>query len=269
MAIDSTLFGCDIPAATYTAGDIVPMSLIAGPANVRSGRGTAILKRILGGSITYNSNNSTQWRIHVKNADWIDDAMVVAGLLNNATTLDDHSGSVRLGNNDGLTQNSSWEAWAECIVGGTPTGAISLAALIDVDYPEVSSVIDPDKLTGVPASIPMDITAAPINLIGGFTSATWFNRNVDYLKAGYKYALQEISLMCATSASGFIKLSNAAGMGGLSRIVPINNGDSNIRESIGYASILEKGPMDIGLMLFATAAGTANVYMIHDFVKKK
>lgn len=270
--IDSSLFIAALPAATYAAGDIVPLSIKEGPSVVRSGRGSAILKRILGGNIEYRSGNATQWRIHVKNSDWIDDAMVVNANLNSGVALDQHSGGIRLGNNTPLTPNSSWDVFAECIVGGTATNDIDLYALIDVDYPQVSSIIDPDALQGIPASIPHDLTGAVINAAGSAPSATWEVVNVDYLKAGYQYALQEITVISAQAdVTGFVAISNAAGMGGLQRIVPICSGLANIRQTIEYCSLLVKGPMDIKTMFFAGIGTptTANVAMIHDFVKRR
>ena len=270
MSVDSTLFAADLPAGTYTTGQIVNLGCIKGPANVRSGRGSAILKRIMGGVLTLASGSATWWRIHVKNSDWIDEAMCLTADLGNTAVLDQHSGCVRLGNNDALTPNSSWEVYAECIIGGTTTGDNSIFALIDVDYPQVSAITDPDKLTGVPASIAFD-RSLPVNKYGTMTSSAFTNESVDYLKAGYQYALQEMSIMSSIGGGlvGFIALSNAAGMGGLTRIVPVAGNPSAIRQTIEYATILVKGPMDVCTLLFNASASTTNITMIHDFVKRK
>ena len=75
--------------------------------------------------------------------------------------------------------------------------------------------------------------------------------------------------MNGAGTAGFIYLSNAAGMGGLSRVIPVNAVSSAIRTTIEYASKLVKGPMDVGVMMFAAVATTADLYMIHDFVKRK
>lgn len=270
--IDSSLFVGTIPAGTYAAGDVVPLAIKEGPAVVRSGRGSAILKRILGGQTAAVTGNTTLWRIHVKNSDWIDDAMIVNGPLNNGTALDQHSGNVRIGNNSNLTPNSSWEVYAECVRGGSPTAALDLFALIDIDYPQVASIIDPDTLQGVPASIAFDIASAPINAVGTIAAAGWVTTNVDYLKAGYQYALQEMTMMADTTndVTGFVAICNAAGMGGLERIVPVATGITNIRETIEYCSILVKGPMDVKTMFFTSSSITsANIAMIHDYVKRK
>jgi len=264
MAIDSTLFAADLPAGTYAVGDTIPLGVVYGPANVRSGRGTAKLKRIFSGLL---AGNNTLWRVHVKNSDWIDEAVNFSGYLDQTTCMDVHSGMCQFGNDADLTPNSSWMVYAECVQGATSTVATSVFALIDVDYPQVSAITDPDKLQGLPTSINLDVAGAPVNAHGSMTTSTWKTINVDYLKAGYQYCLQEISVIGGFSC-GFVALSNAAGMGGLSRIIPVNTISSAIRATVEYASKLVKGPMDVGLFLFAAAATTTNVAMTHDYVKR-
>ena len=266
MAIDSTLFAVDLPAGTYTAGDVFPLSVVYDPASVRSGRGTAKLKRIFSGLL---ASGNLVFRIHVKNSDWIDEAVNLTGFLDNTTCMDVHSGMCQFGNDADLTPNSAWQVYAECVEGATTTAANSAFALIDIDYPQVSAITDPDKLQGTPTSIVFDMPAVSINANGSMTTATWKTVNVDYLKAGYQYCLQEISArVTSTNAQGFIALSNAAGMGGLSRVIPVNNTTSAIRATVEYASKLVKGPMDVGVFLFAATATTSNVVMVHDYVKR-
>ena len=266
MAIDSTLFAADLPAGTYTVGDVIPLGVVYGPANVRSGRGSAILKRIFSGMFTANGTN---WRIHVKNSDWIDEAINFSGYLDQSTCLDTHTGMCQFGNDANLTPNSGWQVYAECVNGATTTAGNSLFALIDIDYPQVSAITDPDKLQGIPTSISLDVPNCPINAYGTMGSSTWKTVNVDYFKAGYQYCLQEIATFSPTAYVGFVSLSNAAGMGGLSRIVPVNNITSGIRATVEYASKLVKGPMDISTFLFNTTASTATFHMLHDYVKRQ
>lgn len=264
MAIDSTLFAADVASgAAVNVGDIVPLTCVYGPANVRSGRGAAKLKRIFSGVI---SAANALWRIHVKNSDWIDETVNIAGGLDQATCMDVHSGMCQFGNDDNLTPNSAWQVYAECIEGAASLNiSTSLFALIDVDYPQVSAITDPDKLQGTPTSIVMDVANTPINANGTMTTSNWKVVNTDYFKAGYQYCLQEIGIRGGT---GFIALSNAAGMGGLSRVIPVNNTATAIRNTVEYASKLVKGPMDVGLFLFAASATTATVMMVHDYVKR-
>lgn len=267
--IDSSLFGYDLPAGTYAVGDVVELKPIAGPANVRSGRGAAILKRIMGGSL--RSGQQTVWQIEVQNSDWIDEADVLASSITALTTLDEHSAAIRAGNDCPLTPNSSWKVTATCIVGATSTAPESIFALIDVDYPAVSGIVDPDNLTGIPTSIKFNKTGEVTNPLGSITTSNFSTVNVDQFKAGYKYALQEINYSSgSTATTGFVALSNAAGMAGLTRILPVSSPYTGIRQTVKYASLLVKGPMDIKTMIFndTASAGTANIFIIQDFVKR-
>lgn len=268
MAIDSTLFAADIPAGTYAVGDVVQLVNVDGPANVRSGRGVAKLKSIACAQI-----NSTApfWRIHVKNSDWIDDVASFAAPAgnNSATTFDEESGAMQGGHDCNLTPNSGWQIYAECIVGGSPTAANSIFCLIDVDYPEVGGVTDPKKAVGFPTSISYDVANLPTAAVGTMTTAAWNTKNVDYFKAGYRYVLDAVEFATGPNVVGFIAFSNAAGMGGLTRIIPVTSILQAIRYSVRYSSVLVKGPMDVKLKIFQTTAGTIDVTMSHDYVKQK
>lgn len=273
MAVDTSLFGVDLPAGTYAVGDKVQLKCVAGPEVVRSGRGAAILKRISVGRLCSVSGSFSLWKISVKNSDWIDPSISVGAEIKQATIFDERSGANASGNNCPLTPNSSWEVIAECVYGGTTTVANSLYCMVDVDYPSVSSIIDPDALQGVPTSIEHAKTGITVNAMGTITTSGWIVDNVDIFKAGYEYALTKTEL---TSASvyvvGFIALSSAAGMGGLTRIMPITAGVEQIRQRVEYASKLNKGPMDIKFMLFNDTAGTAttdNIDLIMDYVKRR
>lgn len=270
MAIDSSLFGATIPAGTYTVGDTIQLGCIAGPSVVRSGRGVAQLKRVTTGLLIAATGSESFWIIKVKNSDWIDEMSNLSCPLEASTALDERTGAVQSGNNCGLTSNSSWIVTAECVVGSTPTIANSIFAIIDVDYPSVSSVIDPDALTGIPTSI-IEKKSSMACQASSISTATWTVDNVDIFKAGYEYALTKTEMVVDTGVSGFIALSNAAGMGGLTRIVPVTNGTHSIRNKMEYATKLVKGPMDIKYMLFSTtgSATTGNVTLIMDFVKHK
>lgn len=265
MAIDSTLFVADLPAGSYNAGDIIPMKVHTGPASVRSGRGVAILKQIL--CARMQASGQPYFRVHVKNSDWIDEAISIAGSMQKETAFSDHSGLIQYGNDFTLTENSAWTVYAECLVSGTSTNADSIVALIDVDYPNVSSIVDPDSIIGSPTSIVFDksITTAAF---GSAETSKWDTWGVDYFKAGYQYCLQAVEMMCTTPSCGFVSFGNAAGMGGLSRIVPVNNAAASIRQKIRYASKLVKGPMDIRFLFFAGSSATENIVTIHDYVKK-
>lgn len=268
--LDVALFGATIAAGTYATGDVIQLKNIDGPASVRSGRGAALLKRITVGQLISASGSGTIWKIHVKNSDWIDDAISITAPLDSVAALDLQSGCVQDGQNCPLTPNSSWEVWAECLSGGTTTIDNSIFAAIDIDFPSVSSIINPRSLQGVPTSLNPQITA---NLqAADIESAVWTTINADIFKAGFEYALVKPEVRASAAAVGFLKLSNAAGMGGLTRIIPLATATANLRNNIEYASKLVKGPMDISVMMFSgtgTAVTGANIDVLLDFVKRR
>lgn len=269
MAIDTTLFAADIPAGTYNVGDVIPLVPIDGPANVRSGRGAAKLKQILVGQL---AAAGPYFRIHVKNSDWIDEIeSFTAGVSGSGaiTIFDQESGAIQNGHDCSLTQNSGWQVYAEVVAAGSPTAPNSVFCMIDVDYPEVGGVTDPKKAVGFPTSVSFDEANVPVAANGAMVGSTWTTRNVDYLKAGYRYVLDAVELAAGSTVVGFLAFSNAAGMGGLQRIIPVITFAEAIRYSIRYSSVLVKGPMDVKLKLFAGTAGTTNVVMAHDYVKQK
>ena len=272
MSVDVSIFAADIPAGTYAVGDVLQLKNVKGPSVVRSGRGSALLKRITTVQLIDQSGSFSSWKISVKNSDWIDPATSFAGFVGDATTLDKRTGAVAAGHDCPLTPNSSWEVTAVCMGNNTTTVDNSIAAIIEVDYPQVAAIVDPDKTVGIPCSIEHAGTVN-INAPGTLTTAAWDVVNVDIFKAGYVYALEKLEMMTSSvNATGFIGISNAAGMGGLTRLIPITNAVDNIRPLIEYASPLQKGPMDIMFCLFnntSTSATTNTVTAVMDFVKRK
>ena len=130
MAIDTTMFAVEVPAAAYTAGDKLPLKVIRGPAVVRDGYGRAILKKIF--TITDKiSTPVTSWKITIKNSNWVDSMSNPVAQMND-TSLAETSAAIQRGNDCDLVANSGWSVEAECITGGTETAAQDLIALIDV-----------------------------------------------------------------------------------------------------------------------------------------
>lgn len=267
MAIDSSLWMVDIPAGSYAIGDTIPLEIKAGPANVRTGRGPAFLKNVTVGSLR---GGSPFWKIHVRNSNWVDDMQSLASDAKQVTSFATEGGNVTNGNDAPLYPNSGWEVYAECASGGELTQADSLFALIDIDYPDVSSVANPDIIAGIPTSIPLDQSVSS-HAFGASKQASWNVTSVDVFKAGYVYCLNNIELYSksGTQTVAFIALSNAAGMGGLTRIVPNNTLTFGIRKKIQYSTRLVKGPMDVMVMAFqATAASNQELGILAEFVKK-
>ena len=271
MAIDSSLFMADIPAGTYAAGDKVELTIKAGPSVVRSGRGAALMKRVTVGQVGNVTGSGSAWRISIKNSDWVDPMTSVTVSLFDLTALDERNGAIQRGNDCPLTPNSSWVVEATCAYATTTTVDNTIFAILDIDYPSVAAIVDPDALPGIPTTIEY-VTPAAVNgnALGTSTAATWNVFNSDIFKAGYEYALQKMEFT-GIAAAGFIALSNAAGMGGLTRIIPISPQSASIKNKIEYATKLVKGPMDIQFMLFANSgtASTGTVDLLLDFVKRK
>lgn len=272
MAIDSSLFGATIPAGTYAVGDRIQLGIIDGPAVVRSGRGAAILKRITTGTLSGLAGAAVAMKVFVKNSDWVDPIISATTDLYAVTSLDEKNGCVQRGNNCPMTPNSSWEVYAVFTQAVTTTIANGVFAVIDIDYPSVSAIVNPDALVGIPASLEVDETVTVSTLAAFATTAKWDWFNVDIFKAGYEYALTKVELMATGGAFiGFVALANAAGMGGLQRIIPINNVPSTIRNMVEYSTKLVKGPMDVKFMLFDynNTGGTNGSELVLDFVKRR
>lgn len=190
--------------------------------------------------------------------------------IREVAALDDRNGGIQRGHDCPLTPNSTWEIYAVCQGTVTTTVANSIYALIDIDYPSVSSIVDPDTLPGIPASIDIPISSVPVKAVGNLAGSSAATYNVDVFKAGFEYALEKMECVGTTAGFyGFVTIANAAGMGGLKRIMPFASNPINIRNKVEYASKLVKGPMDIGFNIFTTSATTDTINLILDFVKRR
>ena len=265
MAIDSSLFVAEIPAATYAVGDSVPLILIRGPSVVRDGYGEAKLKRIL--TMSDNSASSGAFKIVVKNSNWVDEMSNIA-LAPSETFLSNDGAAVQQGQDADLYPNSGWSVSAVCVTGVTTTTASDLFCLIDIDYPKVAAVQNPRQVQGNPVTIDNNYATAITNR-GSGSALVWTTHNVDFLKAGSKYLITEVGYRDAVApALGFVAISGAASQAGLERIIPCNTAtQAGIKFMFDYATPLVKGPMNIGLAALGTA-GTSTGYVYFDFVKK-
>lgn len=267
MAIDTSMFACAVPAATYAVGDTIPMQNVRGPAVVRDGYGAAKLKRIFCASTnTASGAVNLKGHIVVKNSNWVDEAanLVVSP---SAISLADNSSNVQKGHDAPLTPNSGWEVKFVVDEAITTTAANDVIALIDIDYPSVQAVKNPREEEGYPVSQVRKDTVA-INAFGSSTSAVWTTFNVDILKAGSKYLLTEMGVYLSAAAITFVSISGAAGQQGLERIIPaISFGLGFLRYVLDYSTPLVKGPMNINYCPFGTAGSSATVTEI-DWVKR-
>lgn len=264
MAIDSSLFICDIPAQAYSVGDIIPLKCVRGPEVIRSGYGSALLKRITVGRM--GEADSVVFDVHIRNSNWIDDVISVAPPAQ-LTSFDENSTQVQDGHNCPMQVNSSWYIYAKCIFAGTVASASSIFALIDIDYPSVANVADPRAEQGFPTSIELDMTTVA-NSVGSLSGGVGVSTvNVDILKAGYRYLLSDVYVRAPSNGSvAFLSISGAAGQNGLERIIPIfTTNSAALRFPVTYATPLVKGPFNINLI---TTGGASAAFVQFDWVKR-
>ena len=267
MAIDVSTFILDVPSGTtFTKGEEIDFIIKDGPAVVRSGFGEAKLKRVLAWK---SGSGGIGSYAKVQNSDWIDPLYNDTPVLN-ATALDRRTPAYQSGDSCPLTPNSSWSVKLVPAWSGTTSADTTYFVTIEVDYPSVSAVVDPDNLIGIPATLQQDFTLTS-NANGAGATAKWDVINTDMFKAGYAYALQKASIAgySANGVVGLLSISNAAGMRGLTRTIPVCGDASAIGMIIEYASTLVKGPMDLRLMLFETTATSRTITVSMDFVKRR
>ena len=260
MAIDTTLFVGTIPAGTYAAGDVVPMSVVRGPSVVRDGYGAAYLKRM------FASSSGLVGHVVFKNSNWIDEAANIAP-PSGVAVLSNNSNAVQMGHDCPLVPNSSWQVYYVIDEAKTTTAAHDVYALIDVDYPSVAAIANPKTEVGVPCSTsridPITVTAEGAPLV-------WTSINVDILKAGAKYLMASAGFRStAASIIGFFSISGAAGQKGLERIIPVLPSNiANLRYDLDYSTPLVKGPFNINYAAVGTA-GSDNAILEIDWVKRE
>lgn len=264
MAIDTSLYMAVIPAATYAVGDKITLTNIRGPAVVRDGYGSAILKRVM--ALCDITSASGKFVVHVKNSNWVDEMSNPAvGSID--TVLGNTSGAIQPGHDCDLYPNSGWEVYAVCVEAVTIGAAFDIFALIDIDYPRVQAVQNPRIAKGTPTTVDFNGTLGHTTTQVGSGTPTWSTHNLDVFKAGSRYLLVEASFMDGSNI-GFMSISGAAGQNGLERIIPCrtsNNG--GMKYFVEYATPLVKGPMNLNLCSFAASVAAVSPYIYMDYVK--
>lgn len=266
--IDTMVFVADLAADTYTAGDAIAFTQIAGPTVVRDGLGTATLKAINSGALYYASDFKPNIRFIVKNSNWNDPIKNGPSALSDATALLENSTGYQSGNDCVLQVNSAFEVSAEWFQTTTTTQANTVFVTIDIEYSALTGVQDPRAEVGTPCTIDYEFSSVPSMTMGDCENATWTEVSFDSFKAGYRYLLQKVSLQVSTgTAYGFLKISGGASMGGLVRIIPIASLCAAVGKTITYTAPEVKGPFSMGLMLL-NGSGTADVTVTCDYVKR-
>lgn len=266
MAIDTTLYGLNLPAGTYTAGDIITMNNLRGPAIVRDGYGTPYLKRIICGLSRDSSGSIVRGHVTLRNSNWMDEVSNIAAPIG-PVSLAENSSNINRGHDCKLQVNSGWSV--VFVVDETVTTTLDNDAfcLIDVDYPSVQAVVNPRTAPGTPVTIMRNDTIS-IGATGAIESAPWNSFNVDILKAGFKYLLTELGTYYISGYIGFVSISGAAGQHGLERIIPcIPYDPSYMRYLLDYSTPLVKGPMNLNYMVLGAALGTATMVTEIDWVR--
>lgn len=269
MAVDTSLYAATIPAGSYAKGDVVTLANIKGPAVVRDGYGTALLKRIICGSTSVYNTANVIGHVTVKNSNWVDE---VSNLIMppSAVALAENSSNMQVGHDAILTPNSGWEVTFTFDAANTTTTATDVFALIDIDYPKVAAVQNPREAKGDPATIMRTADTVDINAYGSLNASGWKTYNVDILKAGWRYLLVELGAYIPGSAVVFLSISGSATQNGLERIIPaLPNNTGNLRFLLDYSTPLVKGPMNLNYLAIGTAATGVSVTLEMDFVKRQ
>lgn len=266
MAIDSSMFALNLPVGTYTAGDVLPMKIIRGPAIVRDGYGRAYLKRFIAGIVRGASGSVIRGHVVVKNSNWVDEMANIAAPMG-YVSLAENSSNINRGHDAPLVPNSGWEVKFIIDETVTTTVANDVFCLLDIDYPQVQAVQNPRAAPGDPVTIMRNDTIVS-GASGSIESAPWNTKNVDFLKAGYRYLLAELGTYASGGFIGFVSISQAAGQQGLERIIPtIPNEPANMRYLLDYSTPLVKGPMNLNFLVLTASAASLTIITEIDWVK--
>lgn len=271
--IDSMLFLYDLPAGTYSIGDKVTLNLHTGPAVVRDGLGTPVLKGIYTGALTKGSSAGGQAvRYYVKNSNWNDPAINGPSILYDVTGQLEQTTGYQPGNDCVLQVNSAFEVTMEFFQASTTTVANTYYALIDIEYSSLAGVQNPQGESGIPCSILYDCGSLALDSVtaGSLSTTGWTEKSFDVFKAGYRYMLQKISVETSqNTVLGFMKFSGGASMGGLSRIIPLCSLSAAAGKVITYTNAEVKGPVNVGVLLTDyTGANTDDISLVCDYVKR-
>lgn len=265
--IDTMVFAASLPAGAYTKGQVIPLSLVDGPSVVRDGNGKATLRRVV--CITDNGAGITMpLTAHIRNGNWNDEIISPAHLF---TAVSFQNGkSVQQGGKYDLVVNSAFSCTVECRAAGTTTAAVDAFVIIEIDYDAIPAVEDPAHEQGMPMSIELKDQTIAYTAPGSVqaTGIVWNRQNVDLFKAGYRYVLADIFAdnLAGVACLGFVAISGAAGQAGLKRVIPVVMDAGYMPIRLLDAVPMVKGPMQLEIAAFASAAVTADVQL--DFIRR-
>lgn len=272
MTIDSSLYHVTMPAGTYAAGVPVPMTCIKGPAVVRDGYGSAIMKR----TVTFSNGIPAGFigKVSVQNSSWIDS---VKNFLSSAAGNGAYTAFSAIGPNVQRCGDVELQPNSTFVVAFVPdetvttTGPVDIYCLIDIDYPSVAAVANPKAEKGTPVTLDLGAT---VTTTAPGTALDWTVLNVDIFKAGFKYLVASVVIGATQGGSnqyGFIAINGAAGQSGLCQIIPcVVRPLGAIRLDYDYSNVFVKGPMNIEFAVVDVngTPGTEAVHLEMDCIRR-
>lgn len=224
------------------AGTVVPLSLLYGVENVRTGYGSAKLQNVR--AMFYGGYAETIGiPIEIKNSNWIDPAGLTAQNATSVTLLNRDSLGFLRGRGKELAPNTAWTINA--ILPASATNAGTVYVLFEIEYSDVpgfdsekqpgSSVLKKCENASVTAS-----ANVPVSL-GSF----------DNLLTGTEYLLAEVSsgIAGANQTPHFIIIEGFSNQRGLIRIIPAMS--VGLADQIEGSVKLTKQTYSVGLIAMA------------------
>jgi hypothetical protein len=278
MAIDTQVFYATLAPGTYPANVPIPMTAIVGSGTVRSGFGPARLKRITRLATTIGGS-AGDIPISFQNSSWDQPLFGVTpaagvGVASSNSLLDEHASLTTDCNSAPLALNSVNTVTivpqtAITILAGNAT---DVYVLVDIDYPNIGSVVDPDALTGFPQSNQKAISAVG-TIIGSGPVVFQPQGSFDDLKDNRGYFIKDVSLISPISTINFpfafVKIYNASSQRGLVRVIPIPQANYAIKYRIKYIDQMVKGPYNIDIAVPVTSTATLTAILNTDYVSNR
>ena len=252
---DNVVYSAVINSGT-TAGTVVPLAFTYGVENVRTGRGTPVLKNIraLFDGI-YSSGTGIP--IEVKNSNWIDSAGLVAQLIDDTTALNKENLAYMPGRDIVLAPNTSWTINAKLPANTTSVG--TLYVILEIEYSDVPGV-DPAKLSGAPV-----LKTCSNASVSGSANVPVSIGSFDNLLQGITYVLSEASIVNTTgdTSLNLLVIEGFSNQKGLVRVIPIKATGQAVQ--IEGSVYLTKQTYNLSLIrniALSTAAVTVNLELI-------
>lgn len=261
-ARDNVLFYGSISSGA-AAGTVIPLALLHGVENVRTGYGSAKLQNVRAlytGVYSDTASNLIGIPIELKNSNWIDSAGLIAQNAMGATLLDRDSLGFMRGRGKELNPNTAWTINA--VLPSASTAAGFVYVLLEIEYSDVPG-FDTDKQPGSPVLKKCEnasITAAAnvLTTIGSF----------DNLLSGTEYLLSEVSALVggAANAPQFIVLEGFSNQRGLIRIFVAKT--TGLADPIEGSVKLTKQTYSVGI-ISATAISAQAVTVRFEMIASK